>query len=121
MLILVKIIGILSVALGAVILLNPKAMKQLIIFWNQGNRLYVAAILRILVGVIFLLAASQCRVRILIIVLGIVVIVKGIFIFILGLERVKSMLGWWQQRSFAIFRLLGLLALVLGAIILYSA
>ncbi len=120
MLILVKLIGIVIVVMGITFLLSPKKLKHFMAFLGQGKRLYGVGILRLLFGVILLLAASQCRLVGVILTLGILILIGGILIFVLGLERVKSMLNWWNKRSPLILRLMGLIALALGALLLYS-
>ena len=89
-------------------------------FLEQGRKLYIVGILRLLIGIILLLVASQCRLVGVVITLGIFFLIGGIVIFILGLERIKSMLNWWNKRSLLVIRLMGLIALALGALLLYS-
>lgn len=120
MLILVKLIGLLIVAMGIIFLLSPKVLKQYIAFWKQGKKIYALGVLRLLIGVVFLLTASQCRLVGVILTLGILILLKGIAIFVLGLEKIKSMLDWWGRKSPLVFRLLSLVALAIGALILYS-
>jgi len=120
-LILVRLVGIIVAAIGVVVLLNPKTIKQWMAFCEKGVRPYVMGTLRILVGIVFLLAAPQSRVVWVIVTVGILALLGGITFFILGLERVKSMLRWWHGRSLPVLRLIGLLAIVIGLLILYSA
>ncbi|KPK38997.1 MAG: hypothetical protein AMJ78_09145 [Omnitrophica WOR_2 bacterium SM23_29] len=120
MLILVKLIGIVIVAMGIIFLLNPEAMKRVINYWGQGKRLYLVGILRLLIGVVLLLSASQCRLVGAIVTLGILVLLGGIIIFALGLEKVKSILDWWDKKPLSVLRLLALIALAIGALLLYS-
>lgn len=120
MLILVKLIGIVIIGIGIILLLNPKAINQIIACCQKGKRLYIAGILRILIGVIFLLTASQCRLPGIVLVLGILILITGILIFILGLERVKSILNWWNKGMPLVIRLIGLVTLAIGALLIYS-
>lgn len=121
MLILVRIIGIIIAVMGIIFLLNPKKMKQVISFWGQGKRFYTAGVLRVVFGIIFLLSASQSRVVGIIITLGILFLIGGITIFAMGLDRVKSVLSWWDKRPLIVLRLGALIALAVGALVLYSA
>ena len=120
MLILVKLIGILFVGLGVIFLLNPKSMKQYVAFVLKGKRIYLCGMLRILIGVIFLLAASQCRLSGVIIILGILTLIKGLMVFVLGPEKIKSILNWWAKKSDSVIRLLSIIAIAIGALIIYS-
>ena len=121
MLVLVKGIGIVIAGMGILIFLNPKMMKQLIVFWRQGKRIYIAGILRLLFGVILLLAASQCRLVGVIVTMGIFMLIGGTLIFTLGLEKIKSILDWWDKRQPLAMRFMGLIAFGIGVLIIYSA
>lgn len=118
---LTRFIGIPIVAMGVIILLNPIIMKQLIAFWKQGKRLYIVGILRVLIGAILLLAASQAKIAGVVATLGVLVLISGILIFVLKLEKVKTILEYWDKRSLLILRLMGLLVLAIGALLIYSA
>ncbi len=120
MLVLVKLFGIVIVAMGSIFTFNPQALKQVFSFWQQGNRVYLVGVLRILIGIVLLMAASQCRLIWVVVTLGLLVLIKGVLIFILGIEKIKSMLNWWGQRPLGILRLMGLIALSIGALLLYS-
>ena len=120
MLILAKVIAVLIIGIGIIFLLNPKAMKQYAAFWVQGKRIYMGGILNLLFGVLFLLVASQCRLVEVIIVAGLIPLAKGIMIIICGPEKMKAMLNWWSKKSPAAARLMALVAIGLGALLLYS-
>ena len=120
MLALVKLIAILIIAIGIVFLLNPKVLKQYAAFWTQGKRIYMGGILNLLFGVLFLSAASQCRSGGVIIAMGIISLIKGIMIFICGPEKMKAMLSSWSQKRPAAARLMALVAIGIGALLLYS-
>ncbi len=121
MLIFVKIFGIFVIGIGIVYLLNPKIFKPFVNFWIQGNRLYIAGVLRLLIGAIILLSASsQCRWAGVVIGVGILILAGGIIIFILGLAKMKSIISWLNNRPLLILRLIGLITLAVGALLIYS-
>ncbi len=120
MLILVKTLSLVIIGMGVMCMLSPQKVKGVIRFWAEGRRVYIAGFLRILFGIIFLLAASQCRVVTIIVVIGILFLIGGIAIFTLGPARIRPVLNWWQQRSDMTFRLLSLLIIFIGTLILYS-
>jgi len=121
MVILIKIIGIVITLVGIIFLFCPKAIKQLMGFVRQGRRLYWAGILRLLFGVTLLLGASQCRVIWVVMAMGILFLIGGVMIFTLGLERLRSIIEWWNKRSLMVLRLWALVVLALGALLIYSA
>lgn len=121
MLTLVKVIGIFIACMGVAIFLIPKAMLKMIAYWREGKRLYLGAMLRILFGVIFLLAASQARYPAVMLALGIFSFIAGAMIFILGLEKIKAFLNWWNNRPIYFLRLAAILVSLFGILIIYSA
>ena len=120
MLILVKLIGIVMVAMGIIFLVSPTTMRQFMLLCEKGKRVYMMGVLRILFGVIFLLTASQSRIVGVTVTLGILFIIAGVTIFILRLDRIKTMLKWYYGRPLLVLRLIALIVIALGALILYS-
>jgi len=120
MLIAVRLIGVAIVGMGVAFLLKPKLYKQYMAFWQPGKRLYLGAILAILIGVVLLLAATQCRLVGFILALGILSLVEGIMLM-LKQEKMKSMFKWWQGRPLLLLRFMGLVVLAIGALLIYSA
>ena len=121
MLLLVRLFGVLIIGLGSVCLLKPEVFTQLINFWRQEKRLYLLGVLRVIIGTVMLLTASQCRLTAVVLVLGILIFIKGVMIFILGPDKIESMLTWWGNRPVFVLRLMALVALVFGALLIYSA
>ncbi|MCJ7776711.1 MAG: hypothetical protein MUP16_00105 [Sedimentisphaerales bacterium] len=117
----VKIVGIVIVCLAVVYLLKPDVMKYLMEFFKKGKLIYLAGLIRLALAVVFLLAARECRVFRVILVFGILFIISGFLVFVIPLEKIKSYIGWWQKQSFLVLRLLALIALAIGAVIIYSA
>lgn len=121
MVILVRLFGILIVALGIIFLAVPDAMKKYIAFWAKGKRIYTGGILSIVIGIIFLLAASQCKLVWFVVVMGIWALIKGIVLLTLGPEKWLSYINWWTVRPPAALRVLSLVAIALGILLVYSA
>jgi hypothetical protein len=121
MVIAIRLIGAFIAAMGLALALSPKGVNQAFDFFSKGKRIYWIGLLRILFGIIFLLAASVCRWTEVIRVLGVLFIIAGSFIFILGIRKVKSVLEWWSKKPALILRLLTLLAVAFGILIIYAA
>ena len=96
-------------------------MKWLMEFFKQGKRIYLAAPIRLALAVVFLLAATKCNKPKVIGALGILLIISGLLVLIIPLEKIKSYIGWWQKQSLLILRLAALITLVFGAVIIYCA
>ena len=121
MLIFVKLFGVVITCMGIIFLINPKAFKQYISFWKQEKRLRIGGVLAIPFGIIFLIAAPQCRLTGLITVLGIWSIIKGVLLLTLGQKKIYAYLDWWLNKPILATPFLGLIALVFGVLIIYAA
>ena len=121
MLLVIKACGVLMVVMGLIFVFAPQAMKSFMAFMKEGNRLYGPAVLRVVMGIIFLFAASQARQVGIILTLGILMLLGGILIFVMGMERCKSILRWWEEKPLLLMRLIAILPIAIGILILYSA
>ncbi len=120
MIILVKLISVIILVEGIVFLLSPKAMKKWVNFWAKEKRLYIGAALALLFGIIFLSIASQCKLPMVLTIMGVMSLIKGIVIFALGPEKMKARLDWWSARPAGTARIIGIIAIAIGALLLYS-
>jgi uncharacterized protein YjeT (DUF2065 family) len=120
MLFLLKFIGLYVVVMGIIFLLGPNMLKKLVSSWVRGKRLYLIGVLRLVIGAIFLMTAARCRLPGMIKILGILIIIKGILVFVIGKERIKTIISWWQKSSLSFIRIMGLIAIVFGWLIIYS-
>lgn len=121
MTIVVKLIGIVILTLGAAFISNPDIMKQCMVFWAKGKRLYLGAALSIIIGILLLFAALQCEIAWVVIVFGILAAIKGIIIFLLGPGKIASIIKWWTERPVKVLRLIGIISLVIGALLICVA
>ena len=117
----IKSIGVIIVLFAILYLAKPPVMLKVLEFFKKGKRLYLAGILRFVFAIIFLLGAKQCHYPVVIAVFGIMFIISGLLIFTMKLEKLKAMLEWWQNQSTVLLRVLGTIAFVIGAVIVYSA
>jgi uncharacterized membrane protein HdeD (DUF308 family) len=118
---LVMLIGVLMVCMGGIVIANPNAIRNMLSFWQQGQMLYLGGLLRVLFGVIFISSSSKARFPWVIYVLGVLTLLAGALIFIWGLEKTKTILGWWNKKPPSFARLTAVFILALGVLIIYSA
>ena len=121
MVVLVKLLGVVIVAFAVIYLVSPVLMKKYMVFWVKGKRVYAGAGLSILFGIILLSAARQCRLSWFVALMGILALIKGIYLFVSGLKGLTSMVNWWIAKPPAVLRMVGLLELALGLLFIYSA
>ena len=117
----IRIIGIAIVAIGIVYILKPSVMKGLFDFFKKGNRLYVAAPIRLTLGVVFLMGARECRQFWVIMAIGILLLISGILVLVLGPRKLVPIIEWFQGQSEILQRVIALIVLAVGVVIIISA
>ncbi|MHC4325943.1 MAG: hypothetical protein ACYSUX_16860 [Planctomycetota bacterium] len=119
--IVIKSLGILFVLMGIAYLLRPDIIKKLMGFFKKGKRIYFAGVIRFALAVVFFLAARECRYFWIIFGSGIIFLAGGLLVFMLGPEKIRRILDWYEQQPAFIFRVIALIVLAFGAIIIFSA
>lgn len=121
MAILINILGIFITVMSIIILINPKIVKKMLVFWRKGRNVYIGAAIRIIVSLILLSYAPQARVPLLITGLGTLVFLSGLAIFLLGTEKSRAVLDWVDKKPVSTFRLIVLAMLVFGALVIVAS
>jgi len=119
--IVIKSLGILFCIIGIVYLLRPNVIKWLMQFFKQGKRIYFTGLIRFALAIVFLASARECKHPWIIFAFGLLFIIGGLLIFVLGPEKIRRMLEWYQKQSVLLLRVIAVIVLALGAIIIYSA
>lgn len=115
---LAKVIGGVICVFGFAVALRPEWMKRMLAFWKEGKRLYYVGVIRITAGLVFLSAAFGSRVPGAAVALGILFLLSGVLVFLLGPERLRPLIEWWDKRSAIVCRLAGALVTAFGMLIL---
>jgi len=118
---LVILIGVVVGFIGIVFLVDPNRMKRCIAYCSQGKRMYGIGVLRLCVGILLLLAASQCKFPLFVALMGILAIIGSMLIFSMRLEKTKSILNWWGQRPLLVLRILSIIVVAIGILVIRSA
>ena len=119
--IVIKIIAIVFTIFGAVCLIKPAIFKRVSEFFTKGKRLYFVGLMRFILAIVFFLSARECDIPWVIVIFGILLLISAILIFLIPLEKLKSIVRWWQERGAWLIRVLAVVTIAIGAIILYSA
>ena len=117
----IKIIGMVFVIMAVVCLLKPDVMKRIMEFFKGGKRIYFTGLVRLVFAVVFLLSARECRQFWVIFAFGILFLISGLLVFMIGAEKLRPVLGWFQNKSALFLRVMAVIILAVGAIIIYSA
>jgi len=117
----VRIVAVLFILSGILYVVRPNAAKSLIQFFAKGNRIYLAGIIRFALAILLLLSVHDCNLRWVIIAFGVLLILSSVLIFSLGPKKLAGLLNWAQRQPALILRMMGLIAIALGGILIYSA
>ncbi len=119
--IVIKAIGTVIVCIGLVYLIKPKVFGGIMRFFAKGNRLYFAALVRFALAIVFFMGARHCGIKWVIVMFGFIFLLSGLLIFILGIEKAKSIINWYQEQPNFLLRVVAIVVLGVGLIIVYAA
>mgnify|MGYP001043728521 CR=1 FL=1 len=93
-----------------------KFLEKLVFRMNMK----VLAILAFIFGLILMVGAFYCREMFwLAFILGLLAVIKGVYLLVAPLKQVKGLFEWWfHKASEETIRLMGLIAIILGSAIL---
>ncbi len=94
----------------------PQAVATARRFATRGGMIF-AGVLRLAMGVAFLLAAPVSRTPDVVSVLGLIVIVAGVATFFFSPERFERILAWWESQGPVLVRVQGTLAITVGLLL----
>jgi len=117
----IKTIGILMAVLGVVMATMPDLMTKTIDYFKVGKRVYAVGIIRIVIGALLLVSCPQATIVWLPAVIGALVVISGIVVFALGIERDHAMMEWWEQKPENTRRIGAIIAAVIGVLLIYGA
>ena len=117
----IKVIGTVIVCIGLVFLIQPKIQRATVRFFSKGSRLYLAAIVRFALAVIFIMGARHCGRTWIIVTFGLIFLLSGLLIFMLGLQKSKGIIRWYLDQPKFFFGVAAVIVLAVGLIIVYAA
>ena len=117
--IVIFIIGFIIVGEGLLFLLRPALLGPVVRFFNRTFWMYTLSIVRIVLAVIFLFGATQCRVTIVIAGFGIVLLISGFAGLIVKHQMYNSILQWLQERNLTAVRFVAAVVVLIGAVIVF--
>ena len=121
MTIIIAIFGLLIAALSVWGFVSPKRMiDKMLEYWHKPAGIYLAIGARVVLGVLFILAAPDTRWPIVFEVLGWLMLVAAVLIAILGKERLTRFIMWWVEKPPAGVRAWLVLGFVAGLLIVYG-
>jgi hypothetical protein len=116
----VVIVGLIILGIGILVLISPASLKEVLRIFLAKQWWYFASVIRILVGILFILAASETGAPLFVLMVGILFILGGVALPLMGVARIERLTSWWLKRSDVTLRLWALFAFAFGAAILWS-
>lgn len=113
-------IGVMIFAQGVVGLVSPEIFTAIVRAFQISPVIYLAAIARVLIGVILLVAASASRTPRLLRGLGVLVTIGGLLTPLVGAQIAKVILSWWTEGGPSVVRSWACVSLLVGALVIYA-
>lgn len=114
-------IGIVILAAGVAFSTMPALMRRVMAFACVGKRVYIGAVVRLIIGVLLLTLSPHARLFWIPVVVGSLTTLTGIAIFLFGTERTHAFIAWWEAKSDAALRIIPIIASVVGILLIYAA
>jgi len=117
MVLLVKILSIAIIVYGCMLFLRPTILKPIVEYVKEGNRIYIANGIKIVIGIILLLASAGAQIPWLIFVLGALTVLTGAASFFVKKEVVTGIIKWLEKAKNKQIQLIGIIALAIGVLL----
>ncbi|MGD9489729.1 MAG: DUF2065 family protein [Calditrichaceae bacterium] len=113
------IVGCLISAGGILILISPSRFRKLFHIFITKKWLIAATLFRLVIGILFIIEADETRIPEFTTGLGIFIVLAGLLIPVLGVEKVERMVTFILNKPDSLFRVFGIFALTFGAGLLW--
>ncbi|SRR6266545_293397 len=114
------LVALFIVCIGVVALIAPYALLSMAPQMVTPTGLYIAAALRIGIGLVLLAAAPASRMPKTLRVFGVIALIAGVVTPFFGVDRAHAIVNWWSNQGAGAIRIFGLLALAVGGLIAYA-
>ena len=111
--------SIFYVAMGSGLILYTESWRSIFKKFLSGNNAKLFFIPALIIGVLLIMASSASRNSWFIVVIGVIAIAKAVFLFLNPKNMTDRFLEWYLNKaSNQTYRLIGIIALILGTAIL---
>jgi hypothetical protein len=117
---LTKLIGLWVAGLGIALLIEPGLFPRIVDACLKEKRVHTAGILKIVSGLIFVIAAQGTALPEFIGILGLLQLIGGVFTVLFGTNKAYPVIKWWEERPILIKRSLAFLYFFIGAVIVFN-
>ena len=117
---LAQLIGLLLIVQGILGLVAPDVFVGSIRFIQTPPVMYVAAVLRVVFGIVPIRAATGSRAPRFLRVFGFIIVIGGLLTPFVGVWASQHILGWWSASGPALVRVFAGVSLALGILVVYA-
>ena len=121
MVLLVKLFSIIVMLMGSLLVLRPSMLKKVVEYVRDKNRVTVIGVVRIVVGIILLVAASYCSIPWIVRLFGGLILLGGILVFLLKKNFQGRIMEWLESRKKKHVITIGGVVLALGIILILAS
>ena len=115
----VVIFGLFMLGMSIAVLAAPERLKRMLRVFLEKQALGLAAGIRIVVGILFLMAASDTRAPSFITAMGILFLLAGVAIPFIGSARIERLATWWLEKPDWVLRAWAVAAGTLGGVFVW--
>jgi hypothetical protein len=120
MTIVVTVFGALIAAFGVFGIVAPNRFIKLFDHFRGPTGLWIAVGVRLVMGVLFILAAPDCRLPTLVTAIGILALIAAVTLPIIGQRRFDALIEWWTRRPTVVIRLWMVAGGAFGGLLIYA-
>ena len=116
---LAAIVGLIILLIGLLVAAAPGRFKRVLHGFLGSDQFYLAVPIRVIFGVIFMVAAPQTRLPWAATGIGIIFLLSAIAIPVMGPERVRQFAGYWLHRPGSFLRAWGAATAAFGCVCIW--
>jgi heme O synthase-like polyprenyltransferase len=98
MVLIVKLFSIAIIVYGCLLILRPGILKKSFGYLKEGKRPYIASGIKIVVGILFIIASSYCSIPWIVLFLGALAAFSGIAAFLVKKSLIDQLMDWAEKR-----------------------
>jgi hypothetical protein len=114
------VLGVAIILAGVLVAVSPERLLS-VADWESRRGLYIAAAMRVITGLVLILAAPASRSPTGFRIIGAIALLAGLVFPLLPTDRWAAFIRWWTQEHRALYRASATVAILLGAFIAYAA
>ena len=116
----VWVIGAITALMGILVIFKPTAFNKMISVVGKGKLIYVAAASKVLMGILFLILATSCKLTGVVIGFGILMAGGATLFCMIPFAKLMAYIQWWKTRPVWLYRTWGIFATLIGALLIYA-